>query len=76
MISTGFYGRPSAPDQSAKVTSVHLVRSGKGLCGYKPHHTMQFQWCSNNPEWQYIECPRCKIKYLEELSKTLILLKK
>lgn len=67
---TGYYGRPSTSEHSARVTNVHLTNSkGNGLCGYVPHPTMKFQWCSVTPILQYVECATCKRKYLERMKR-------
>ena len=72
MLVTGYFGRPSMPGQSGIATQVHLVKSGgKGLCGYKPHPTMKFQWCSPFPNWGYVECPSCRKKYRTQILKEL-----
>lgn len=62
-FSTGWYGRATEHGHSAKSTKVHLLVNGKPVCGYKPHKTMQFQWCSYST--MYIECDECKKRALE-----------
>ena len=59
-FSTGWFGRASEDGHNAKNTKVHCLRDGKPLCGYKPHKTMQYQFCSDSIMHSYIECPKCK----------------
>lgn len=60
--STGYFGRPSpVPGGTGISTNVHYVGAdGKPVCGYKPHKTMEFQWCSDGLNFQYLECKGCK----------------
>jgi hypothetical protein len=60
--STGWFGRPSTSEHGARSTKVHAVVDGRVLCGYRPHHTMIYQWCSASINFRYLECPRCKEK--------------
>ena len=64
-FSTGWFGRASEQGHSAKSTKVHLLVNGKPVCGYKPHKTMQFQWCASSIMNSYIECSECKEKATE-----------
>ncbi len=60
--STGWFGRPSpVPGGTGIATNVHYVKpDGKVACGYKPHKTMEFQWCSHGLNFPYLECKGCK----------------
>ena len=60
IYQTGWYGRAHQNNQSAISTNVHITIDGKPACGYKPHPTMQFQWCANQIIFGYIECTKCK----------------
>lgn len=59
--ATGWFGRPSTELHKAAATMVHVIADGKPICGYAPHKTMAFQFCSNGINYQYTECPACKL---------------
>jgi len=62
MIDIGYFGRAHENGHSVKNSKVHAIYKGRVLCGYKPHETMKFQWCSTDVMFSYIECPICKKK--------------
>ena len=65
---TGWFGRPQQHGSHyARWTKVHVVvvtdglgEIGRVLCGYKPHRTMEYQFCTRGIRFDYIESPRCK----------------
>jgi len=58
--TTGWYGRPTENGLPARVTKyVHFILNGRPVCGYKPHPTMQLQWCASGRILRYIDCPKC-----------------
>ena len=60
---TGYYARASENGHKACATRyVHLVENGKPICGYKPHPTMQFMFCSVGFYMDYVDCPTCREK--------------
>lgn len=60
---TGWFGRAHEDNHSSISTKVHVVKlSGGTLCGYKPHKTMKFQFCSTGIVLGYVECPTCEKK--------------
>jgi len=62
-MKTGYFARATEEGHRAKFTQVHIVDDyDKPLCGYKPHKTMQFYFCSIGVYLPYIECKRCKVK--------------
>jgi hypothetical protein len=63
--TTAWFGRPSERGQRAKSTMVHLVQGNIALCGYMPHPTMQMQVCAPYPVLDYVECAKCKQKYID-----------
>lgn len=63
--TTAWFGRPSENGQSAKNTMVHLVAGRIALCGYMPHPSMQMQQCAPYPVLDYVECDKCKQKYID-----------
>lgn len=69
MISTGYFGRATEKGHNAMTTQVHVYngKTGRCLCGYKPHKTMQFMWCANDAQVEYIECGNCLEKVAESL---------
>ena len=44
------------------VLKTHIVKEGKVLCGYRPHKTMEFNWCAGIDRLEYLECDKCKMK--------------
>lgn len=67
-MRTGYFARATEDKHKAKHTQVHIVKSnGLCLCGYRPHKTMQFQWCANGVVLNYVECNRCGDRYLERI---------
>lgn len=69
----GYFGRPFNFKHKSLSTKTHIFINGKVLCGYKPHKTLKFQWCAidikNN--LYYVECGKCKEKYLKIRRKKL-----
>ena len=57
VISTGWFGEPGKTNRKSKV---HLVSKGKPVCGAKMGPRQQFQWCSHDIQWGYIECESCR----------------
>jgi len=51
-------------------SGTHIVEDGKPICGYKPHNSMKFQWCSNNNHSFSVECKACTKKLKQIGSKT------
>lgn len=72
-LVTGWFGRPSGKGTSARCAQVHVAnpKSGRALCGYKPHPTMKFQWCAPGIVLHYIECPRCLTRAKTRMVKEL-----
>jgi len=65
-MRTGYFGRHSTENQSTIRTNVHLVNSyGNGFCGYNPHKTMSFHWCSMNIHLPYVTCATRRKKYIK-----------
>jgi hypothetical protein len=64
-LQTGYFARP-VNGPTGKSTNVHIVDGRMPICGYKPHHTMQFQWNANGVVLSYVGCEKCKenLKYL------------
>lgn len=69
--NTGYFARPQKHGHYNELaTKVHYVlATGKVLCGYKPHSTMQFQHCACGIHWDYLECTKCRRKIAEALSR-------
>jgi hypothetical protein len=66
----GYFGRANENGHSARHTKTHVINDRKVLCGYKPHKTMMFQWCSNGLGFpSTIECVSCKEKAKKILEK-------
>ena len=63
--TTAWFGRPTELGNRAKHTKVHLVQGSIALCGYHPHPSMQMQVCAHYPVLDYVECDKCKQKYLD-----------
>lgn len=63
MLQTGYFARATEKGHKNKSTISHLLKDGKVLCGYKPHKTMQFLWCSTGAKMSHVECNKCKNKY-------------
>lgn len=63
--TTAWFGRPTQSGQRAKNTMVHLFQGSIALCGYMPHPTMQMQQCAPYPVLDYVECDKCKQKYID-----------
>jgi hypothetical protein len=59
-IQTGYFARARQNGQSAQLSKVHFVKNGRGVCGYRPHETMQFQFNRSYPCLKYVECQKCK----------------
>lgn len=57
---TGWYGRASEHGRRAISTKyTHVVKDGRPICGYRPHPTMQFQFCAGYLCLEYVNCPTC-----------------
>ena len=57
----GWFGKATEEGHTSKSTKVHVVKNNATcLCGYRPHATMQLQWCTFYIEYGYIECSKCK----------------
>ena len=67
-MRTGYFARATEKGHNSKSTQVHIENEGKGLCGYKPHKTMKFQWCAADVYLSYVECNKCK-KIFEKMEK-------
>ena len=63
--TTGYFGRATELGHNVKSTMVHLVQGSQGLCGYRPHPSMKLQVCAPYPELSYLECDKCKTKYMD-----------
>lgn len=63
--TTGYFGRATELGHNAKSTMVHLVQGSQGLCGYRPHPSMKLHVCAPYPELSYVECDKCKTKYMD-----------
>jgi len=61
-MPVGYYARATENKHSTVHTKVHFIIDREPICGYKPHKTMQFQWCSNSDILDWIECKKCKEK--------------
>jgi len=62
-METGYFARPTYKGViAARSRYVHFFdhEKQKCLCGYKPHKTMNFQFCSDDAYDSYCNCPRCK----------------
>ena len=67
-MKTGYFARPFNYHHKSKSTMTHIVNDyNKPICGYKPHKTMKFQWCSMDINLTYTECK----KYYEKGIKIL-----
>ena len=63
-MKTGYFARPFNYYHKSKTTMVHIVdNDNKPICGYKPHRTMKFQWCSLSVYLIYVECKKCKKEF-------------
>src|SRR3989304_5387785 len=66
-MKTGYFGRTTEKRQKALSTKVHIIgNDGRCFCGYRPHKTLQFIWCSNGVVLDYVECDRCKDIFLNK----------
>jgi len=63
--TTAWFGRPTELGNRAKHTKVHLIQSSIALCGYHPHPSMKMQVCAPYPVLDYVECDKCKQKYVD-----------
>ena len=61
----GWFGRPFNKKHKSLSTKTHIVHNSKTLCGYKPHKTLEFQWCAFTVRLQYVECEKCKERLLK-----------
>ena len=64
-MRTGYWARAHEDGHDTRATKVHIEHEGKGLCGYKPHKTMHFQWCAGDVYLPYVECSTCKEKFIK-----------
>jgi len=77
MATIGYFARATEGKKTAKTTMTHVIHLGKVLCRYKPHKTMNFQWCSmgiNERTFETIECKECRKKYAKILNKLMRIL--
>lgn len=69
-MKTGYFARAHEDEHNAQATMVHIVDwDNKPLCRYKPHPTMNFQWCAGGVNLSYVECKECRKKYKNFLNK-------
>lgn len=69
-MKTGYFGRATENGYTAKSTQVHITDSyARPICRYRPHRTMQFQWCASGVMISYVECKQCKEQYKKSLYK-------
>ncbi len=61
-MAIGWFGRPTSKGQKALTTNTHvIIKKGICLCGYRPHESLKFQWCTDsNLSMDLIECSKCK----------------
>lgn len=64
-MRTGYFGRATENGHRATHTRVHIVDGRRALCGYVPHETMIFCWCCEGITLEYVECKKCKERYLK-----------
>ncbi len=65
-VTTGWFGQPNR----GRSTQVHVkTKSGVCLCGYKPHKSFEYQWCSHGITLEYVECSKCRKKAEKILQK-------
>ena len=55
-MKTGYFAN------TKRFTKVHIVTSGKPLCGVRIGTDKQFQFCANGVYRRYVECARCRRK--------------
>ncbi len=65
-MTIGWFGRCFNVNHKSLSTKTHIANNGKVLCGYKPHKTLEFNWCSGVDNLEYLECKKCKEKLLKE----------
>jgi len=68
-MTIGYFSRAFNKDHKSLSTKTHIIDNDKILCGYKPHKTMQFQWCIIGvgvDRLDVVECDKCKEKYLKK----------
>jgi len=69
-MEIGYFARAAEDGHNAKTSQVHILKStGLCLCGYRPHKTMQFQWCGTNVHSKYVECKKCIDRYYKRKEK-------
>ena len=69
---TGYFARPPIRRvRRACSSEVHLVDSetGKPICGYKPHSSMEYHFCAADAHLPYIKCKKCLESYPKFLKK-------
>jgi len=54
-MGTGWFGVPGKMGGM-----VHLVSSGKPVCGTRLAEGSQYQWCSPRANLEMVECRRCR----------------
>jgi hypothetical protein len=63
-MAVGYFGRAFNKDHKSLSTKTHIAINNKVICGYKPHKTLSFQWCSMGDNLDYVECDKCKQKFI------------
>jgi len=58
----GYFARTFNKNHKSLSTKTHIVHDDKILCGYKPHKSMQFQWCASVNSLEYLECEKLQSK--------------
>jgi hypothetical protein len=62
--ATGYFRKVSASIQKKAGTEIHYIMSnGKCACGYKPHPSMEFVWCSDGSVLDFLECSKCRQRW-------------
>ena len=61
-LRTGYFANVNKPQKFTKVHFVDIYN--KPICGSKISDKMSYQWCSNGITLEYVECQKCKSKYL------------
>ncbi len=68
----GWFDRCFNVKHKSLSTKTHIFNGDKVLCGYKPHKTMEFQWCvgiGNLDFITFVECDKCKNKFKQFIKK-------
>lgn len=61
-ISTGWWGTPWTRGERERISKVHFAFKGKPLCGARLAEDMEYQWCSDTMNFEYVDCERCQKK--------------